>query len=419
MAKQLVILAGPDEGRSILLGAEVVMVGRSRATETPLTDPHIAKIHCQIVPEGNRHVLVDYDSISGTFVNGKEIQRHPLQTGDLIRIGGTHLQYVETGATTVLAAATPTGAAPATSLAPAAAAPAPKSSVEWAKALVGQTLLHYQITAPLARGKSGYVFHARDTRTDTPVGLKVLHPDFGLDDKKVQHFVEAMKAVLPLSHPHLLKVYGAGKTGTYCWVATEYNTGDSLAAVIGRIEKTGKIDWKVALRVGVFLARALEYAHQKNLIHENVTPQNILVGRKAEQTKLLDLMLAGATEEDPTRPISAAGQPSEALPFMSPERTDGAGAAIDGRTDVYSFGATLYAMLAGKPPFTGATVEELVEKIRLDEPLRLQAVQVQAPPALEKLLRVCLAKRVRDRYAGAEDLRKDLEKIAQANNVPL
>src|ERR1019366_5596400 len=116
-----------------------------------------------------------------------------------------------------------------------------RKTADWASALIGQTLLHYHISALMSPGKSGYGFHARDIRTETPVVLKVLSPEFGQDDKKVQHFVEAMKAVLPLNHPHLLKVFGAGKTGPYCWVAMEYIRSDSLAAVIGRIEKTGKI----------------------------------------------------------------------------------------------------------------------------------------------------------------------------------
>jgi serine/threonine-protein kinase len=297
-------------------------------------------------------------------------------------------------------------------------APARPAGGEWAKALVGQTISHYHVSSPLARGKSGYLFHAEDTRSENDVTLKVLHADFGKDDKKVQRFIEAMKTVMPLTHPHLLKILGAGKTGDHCWVATEYIAGDSLAAVIGRIERTGKLDWKPVLRVGVYLARALEFAHSKNLIHQNVTPQNIIVGKKPQNTKLTDLMLALATEEDPTAPISAAGLPSESLPYMSPERTDGPGATIDGRTDLYSLAAVLYAMLTGKPPFQGTTVDELVEKIRLDGVHHLKTHHVQAPEAVEKLLRQCLAKRPKDRPASATELRKELEGIAKAHDVP-
>ena len=402
MTKKLTVLAGPDEGQIFELGSEVLLLGRSRATETHLTDPHVSRVHCQIVPEGGKYVVVDFDSASGTFVNGAEVDRHVLQTGDLVRIGATHMQYIEdeTAKTTK---------APARVV---------KESLEWAKALVGTALSHYAITAPLARSKTGYVFHALDTRSETPVALKVLPPDFAQDDKKVQHFVEAIKAAMPVQHPHLLKIFGAGKTGNHCWVAMEYIPGDSLAAVIGRIEKSGTLDWKAVARVGVYLARALEFAHQKNLIHQNVTPQNILVGRKPQNTKLTDLMLALATEEDPTKPISAAGLPADSLPYMPPERTDGPGAAIDGRTDVYSLAATMCAMLTGRPPFDGATVDELTDKIRLDGVPALQKTEVNVRGPLDKLLRRCLAKRLLDRPRAAE-MRRDLESLAQEHKISL
>jgi serine/threonine-protein kinase len=403
MTKKLIVLAGPDEGHIFPLGTESVLAGRSRATLVHLTDPHVSRVHCQILSEGNDHVLVDFDSVSGTFVNGKEIDRHVLQTGDLVRIGATHMQYVVDADAAAAAPEKPKKASP----------------TAWAQKLVGESISHYHITAPLAGGKTGYIFHAQDTRSDTAVALKVLHPDFAQDEKKVKHFVEAMKTVMPLGHPHLLKILGAGKTGDHCWLATEYVPGDSLAGVISRIEKTN-LDWKATVRIGVYLARALEFAHGHGLVHQNVTPQNILVGRKPQNTKLTDLMLALATEEDPTKPISAAGLPSDSLPYMSPERTDGKGAKIDGRTDIYSLAATMYAVLTGKPPLQADTVGLLIEKIRLDSPPRLAAYhKVDVPQELETLLRRCMAKRLQDRPATAADMRKELEKIAHEHKITI
>src|SRR5262245_30448329 len=133
MAKKLIVLAGPDEGMIFPLGNEVLLLGRSRATETHLTDPHVSRVHCQIQPEGSKYVIVDFDSASGTFVNGKETEKHTLKPGDLVRIGGTHLQYVEDGIETP--APIPTG-----KIVPTAA----KETLEWAKKLIGQTLAHYE-----------------------------------------------------------------------------------------------------------------------------------------------------------------------------------------------------------------------------------------------------------------------------------
>src|SRR5207253_6417331 len=135
----------------------------------------------------------------------------------------------------------------------------------------------------------------------------------------------------------------------------------------------GMLDWRHILRVGIYLARALEYAHHKKLVHQNVTPTNILVGKTMRETKLTDLMLAAAVQGDPTVPIGAAGVPSEELAYMPPERTDGPGKPVDGRADIYSLGATMYAMFTGHPPLRADTVRQLVDKIRLEAPVPLKS----------------------------------------------
>jgi serine/threonine protein kinase len=414
MTKKLVVLAGPDEGRVFSLGNEVVLLGRSRATDTHLMDPHVSRVHCQVLAENGKYVLVDFDSAGGTFVNGKQVSRHDLQSGDLIRIGTTHLQFVEDQ-----------GAAVATA-APAQATAAGKAKAKvkttrpgaWTESLVGQVFTHYKIGQPFARSHTGFVFHASDTRRNLPLALKVLDPRYTKDEKKVKKFVAAMKAVLPLRHPNLVRVYSAGRTGDHLWVAMEYiKAGESLAAVIGRSAHAGRSDWRVVVRLGIYLARALDYAHQKKIIHQNVAPQNIILGRQIKDTKLADLMLASALYEDPTLPISAAGTPSEALPYMSPERTDGAEAMVDGRTDVYSLAATLFALLAGHPPFQAATAPELIAKIRLEAPPTLRAVHVEAPEPVDHILRQALAKRPQDRQESARQFVRGLEAVAKAQEI--
>jgi serine/threonine protein kinase len=427
MAKKLLVLAGPDEGRSFTLGGDVLLLGRSRATDTHLIDPHVSRVHCQVVPENGKHVLVDFDSAGGTFVNGKQVNRHVLKAGDLIRIGTTHMQFVEEQA------ATPTAAA-VKAPREAAGAPAPgattvtarrtkldaKKPGAWAEALVGQVFSHYKIGRPLARSHTGYVFHAADTRRNLPLALKILDPRYGKDEKMVKKFVDAMKTVLPLRNANLIRIYSAGRQNDHLWVAMEYvKAGESLAAVIGRSAHAGRADWRVVVRLGVYLCRALEYAHQKKIVHQNVTPQNIILGRQLQETKLADLMLASALYEDPTEPISAAGTPSEALSYMPPERTDGPSAVVDARADIYSLAATLHAVLTGRPPFQAATTRELIEQIRLECAPSLKAAQVEAPPALEPILRQAMAKRARDRQETAKQVLKELEAIAKAHTIPV
>src|SRR5947209_14149564 len=204
MTKKLIVLAGPDEGRIFPLGTEVLLLGRSRATDTHLLDPHVSRVHCQVLPENGKHVLVDFDSAGGTFVNGKQVNKHELKAGDLIRIGTTHLQFVVEQAIRPVApgAGAPAGAAGA---APPSARTAVRTKTKhaekpgaWAEALPGQVFSHYKVGRPLARSHTGYIFHAADTRRNLPLALKVLDPRYGKDEKMVKKFVDAMKAVLPL-----------------------------------------------------------------------------------------------------------------------------------------------------------------------------------------------------------------------------
>lgn len=410
MPSQLVVLAGPDEGRVFLLGPDPVMLGRSRAAESHLIDPHVSRVHCRVLPEGTGFVVVDFESAAGTYVNGKRVSKHPLQPGDIIRIGNTRLQFVEEA---------PQDAAAPPRKGAAAEPVAFTRTASWANDLPGQKVSRYKVGSLLAKGTSGYIFHARDTQRNLAVALKVLDPEFSRSDTAVKRFVHAMKSVLPLRHPHLVKVYGAGKTGPNCWIAMEYVNGESLAAVIGRIETGGMLDWRQVLRVGIYLARALDYAHQKKLIHQSVTPMNVLIGKTMGETKLADLMLAAAVEADPTKPISAAGVPSEALSYMPPERTQGPGHPVDARADIYSLGATLYAMFTGHPPLQADTVKDLVAKIRTEAPMTLKSHQLGVPEPIEHINQKMLAKRPEDRYQTAKDMLKHMVAYAKSHNIQI
>lgn len=404
MATTLIVLMGPDEGRTFSLTHEPILLGRSRAAGGHLLDPHIAKVHCQIAYEQGAWHISDFDSPSGTFVNGKRIEQHQaLKPGDFIRIGKTSLQFQQEADVAGAAPPAPTSEAPGA---------APERRVPWTEAIVGQRLGHYKVGSPLARGRHGYVFHGKDTRRNLAVALKVLDPGYAQDDATIRRFVDAMKKVLPLRHPHLLKVYGAGRTSPHCWIAEEYVPGESLAAVIGRVEAAGQIDWRHAVRVGLVLAQALDYAHEKDLLHLNVTPHNVLLGKTPRETKLTDLALSDALREDPTIPISAAGVPSDSLGYQAPERTR-AGLPVDARTDVYGLGATLYGLLTGRAPFVADTVQELVAKIRLEKPLAFSTLMLRAPRELEDLIHKALAKKPEERFPRMRDLVQQLEALVR------
>jgi hypothetical protein len=409
MGKRLLVLAGPDEGKVFpLQPGEALLLGRSRATEGRLIDPHVSRVHCQVQTDGDKAAVTDFDSAGGTFVNGKKIEaKQELKPGDLIRIGNTRLQYFADEPSAAAGAEAPL------------AIPVKHTTtgVSWAAALVGKKLSNYKVGPILARGRSGYVFHARDMEKNLPVALKVLEPHFAKNNTAVQRFVRAMKTVMPLGHPNLVTVYSAGKTGPNCWIAMEYVPGESLSAVIGRIASAGMLDWRHVLRFAIYVARALEYAHKKKIIHRNLNPQNILLGNSPAETKLADLMLAKALESEGKEEITKPGEILGAFPYVSPEATTGGAQEVDARSDIYSLGATVYAMLTGQHPFEGETVTELVIKIRHEQPPVLKTLFLGIPPELEKIVEKMMAKRPTDRFASATALLRELEGLAKEKGV--
>jgi serine/threonine protein kinase len=407
MSAFIVITAGPDKGRSFPLEpGSTLQVGRSQATATRLTDATVSRVHCEIEYDGEQAVLANI-SASGTLVNGKPVAEHHLRPGDVVRVGTTEFRFqlaADGEASTVVPVMAGTRT---TATAPVA---------EGLASLPGQTLSHYAIDSLIARGTTGMVFRAHDTRDNHVVALKVLHPEFSRHDDEMQRFVRAMKTVLPLRHPNLVTLQAAGKTGPYCWVAMDYIEGESLTHVIQRIGVAGMLDWKYGYRVAVQITRALEYAHGQSIVHRNVTPTNIL-WRTADKTALLgDLMLAKALEGTLAQQITRPGELVGDVGYMSPERTRGTG-DIDGRADLYGLGATVYALIAGRPPFTGGTLPELITKIRNAEPEKPKKYQMAIPDLFQGTVMKLLAKRAEERFQSASELLVDLERVGKFAGV--
>jgi serine/threonine-protein kinase len=198
----------------------------------------------------------------------------------------------------------------------------------------------------------------------------------------------------------------------------EYVEGESLTQVIRRIGTAGKLDWRNAFRVAVHIARALEKAEEHKIIHRNVTPQNILLRTSDKVAKLGDLMLAKALEGTLAKPVTQPGQLVGELVYLSPERTR-TDAAVDCRSDLYSLGATVYALLTGRPPFEGDSLPEVISKIRQAEPVKPKQFQMSIADRFQDCVMTLLAKRPEDRYPSATQLLVDLDRIARFENVPV
>src|SRR5205823_6328482 len=213
-----------------------VLLGRGKDATARLNDPHVSRVHCELQMEEGQLVVTDKGSAGGSFINGKKVAtRQGLQPGDTLRIGETTLRF-ETGDMADQTTMAPTGRAGGR----------PDVSTQGLQELVGQTLAHYEIKEIIAKGQSGVVFKARDTKENRDVAIKVLGTEFSQDEEEVQRFIRAIKTTLPLRHPNLIAVYAAGKTGGHCWVAMEYVDGESLTQVIQRLGLAGMLDWRHA-----------------------------------------------------------------------------------------------------------------------------------------------------------------------------
>lgn len=405
MAERLIVVAGPDLGRVFPLHpTDNMLIGRSRATATRLSDPHVSRVHCELSRRGSDILISDFDSAAGTFINGARITQQLLRPGEILRVGSTQLQVLlgDEDDTSILGAQ-------AEEKAP------PPGAARQLSSFVGKTFSHYQIGDVLAQGHSGVVFHARDTKSGTPVAFKVLWPQLS-ESQHRQRFVRAMKTVMPLRHPNLISVFGAGRADACCWIAMEYVEGESLTQVIQRIGTAGMLDWRYGLRVAIHVARALEAAHGRHIVHRNITPMNIMVTARDKVAKLGDLMLAKALEGELAQAITGTGELLGDVRYMSPERTHRR-TSTDERSDIYSLGATVYALLTGRPPFEAESVPRIIMKIRDSDPVRPKKYHLSIPDLFEGVVMRMLAKRPDDRFATAGDLLNDLERVALYQGV--
>jgi eukaryotic-like serine/threonine-protein kinase len=215
-----------------------------------------------------------------------------------------------------------------------------------------------------------------------------------------------------LRHPHIITLHQAGKTGPYLWFAMDLIEGESLTQVIDRIGVANMLDWRYALRVALHLGEALQFAHERHIIHRNITPQNVMVRSADKCTLLGDLALAKALEGALAQQITRPGEVLGDVRYMSPERLAGV-EPVDERSDIYSLGAMLYALLTGRPPFAGSSIIETISLVRTAAPVPPKKYQMSVSDLFEGVVLKMLAKRPEERYSSAAGLLTHLQRVAK------
>ncbi|MHC4779475.1 MAG: serine/threonine-protein kinase [Planctomycetota bacterium] len=286
----------------------------------------------------------------------------------------------------------------------------------------------YQVIEEIGRGGMGVVYKAFDPKLKRTVALKVLIAGEDASEEAIARFHHEAEAVAKLGHhPHIVPVYDIGADGNRHWFAMHYVEGKSLDRAIDDGEVTPKRAASIALQ----LAEALVHAHEHGILHRDVKPANVILGspektqgveipdpkaqistggsERRDLPMLTDFGLAKdiRSESKMTRSGATLGTPS----YMPPEQADGRLEDIDGRSDVYSLGATLYEMLTLRPPFEGNSVVEVIQKVLLREPQGPRKLNRLIEKDLETICLKCLEKDPSRRYENAKGVASDLKRF--------
>jgi len=280
----------------------------------------------------------------------------------------------------------------------------------------GTRLGPYEVIALLGAGGMGEVYRARDTRLNRDVAIKVLPRHLSASAEFQTRFEREAKSISQLSHPHICTLHDVGDHDGTSYLVMELLEGQTLAS---RLEK-GPLPLELVLQFGAEIASALNAAHRKGVIHRDLKPGNIVLTKTG--AKLLDFGLAkssGVMESDPSavtvsQPLTSKGTILGTFQYMAPEQLEGAEA--DTRTDIFALGAVLYEMATGKRAFEGASRASLIASIMTAQPRSITELQPMTPPALDRLIRKCLAKDPDARWQSTADVADELRWITEAGS---
>ncbi len=284
----------------------------------------------------------------------------------------------------------------------------------------GSRLGPYEILAPIGAGGMGEVYRARDSRLDRIVAVKILAAHLSDAPAVRQRFEREAKTISQLSHPHICAIYDVGLEGEIEYLVMEYIEGQTLADRLAG----GPLPLDETLRCGVEIADALDFAHRQGIVHRDLKPGNVML--TSSGIKLLDFGLAkafspttaqGSLTGLPTQTnLTAEGTILGTLQYMAPEQLEGKEA--DARTDIFALGAMLYEMGTGRKAFSGTSQASLIGAILHTEPPPLSGLQPMTPPALERVVKRCLAKPPERRWQSARDLLLELEDVRERAEIP-
>lgn len=267
------------------------------------------------------------------------------------------------------------------------------------------TLGPYRLMRVLGRGGMGTVYEGVNTQTGEPAAIKVLSAGLSVDREFRRRFEGEIETLKRLRHPNIVRLFGFGEQEGALYYAMELVDGLSLEEEMARGRR---FHWREVARIAIQTCRALRHAHDRGVVHRDIKPANLLL-KADEQVKLSDFGIARLFG---TGGLTAAGNVLGTVEYMAPEQADAK--PVTPKTDLYSLGAVMYALLAGRPPFRASSVLEMLEKHRSAHPEPIARYNTDVPAELERVIQELMEKSPEKRIANASVLARRLEAMLHA-----
>src|SRR5262245_17566315 len=276
------------------------------------------------------------------------------------------------------------------------------------RAMTGQRISHYKIVSQLGAGGIGEVYLAEDLKLARKITIKFLPPELMSNEETRKRLLREARAAAALDHPNICTIHEVGDEAGRSFIVMQYIEGETLAKRI----KRERLNLSEALDIAIQVVEALQEAHRRGIIHRDIKPQNLMLTARG-QVKVLDFGLAkvvrervlASEEADTSSLMSTPGAIVGTVLHMSPEQARGE--RLDVRSDIFSFGTTLYEMLSGRRPFEAKSTAEIIAAILTREAAPLE--QASAPEELRRIVQRCLEKDPDRRYQTMQEVVVDLE----------
>src|SRR6476659_469949 len=261
----------------------------------------------------------------------------------------------------------------------------------------------YQLQDPIGRGGMATIYRGRDMRMDRTVAIKVLREVYSTDPKFVTRFQREAKAASVLQHPNIVQVFDYGQSDGNYFIVMELVEGTDLRRYL---RSRGVLAIDRAIIITHDIALGLGAAHRRQIVHRDVKPQNILVGRDG-MIKLTDFGIASVYKDINAERLTTTGMTLGTVQYYAPEQAQGE--IVSPAADVYALGIVMYEMLTGRTPFDGDTPVAVAMQHIQDVPVAPSQLNPAIPPGLERVIMRCLAKDPRERFKDGDTLAYHLE----------